>query len=296
MTGSERTLDLGGLLAGPQAFALIHRPFSPDGADLVDVLQGEVTQCQTLADLPADGLSAGSRHQTLAIIPYRQVTERGFDCRDDGAPILAMTVRRQARMPVGEVTARIEDVPIRLTDRGFDIDDDTYADLVRGVQAEEIGTGAGSNFVIKRSFMATIEGYSPRIALAIYRRLMLSETGAYWTFLFHTGTRTFLGASPERHVSLRDSVAVMNPISGTYRYPQDGLRVADVLRFLADPKETEELCMVVDEELKMMARACSSGGQVVGPFLKEMARLAHTEYLIEGHSTLDVRDVLRETL
>lgn len=301
MTGSGRTLDLGGLLAGPQAFALIHRPFSPGGAGVVDVLQGEMTQCQTLADLPADGLPAdglpaGPRHQTLAIIPYRQVTERGFDCRDDGAPILAMTVRRQARMPAAEVTAQIDDAPILLTDDGFDIDDDTYADLVRGVQAEEIGTGAGSNFVIKRSFIATIEGYSPRIALAIYRRLMLSETGAYWTFLFHTGTRTFVGASPERHVSLHDGVAMMNPISGTCRYPQDGPQVADVLRFLADPKETEELCMVVDEELKMMAKACSSGGQVVGPFLKEMARLAHTEYLIEGHSTLDVRDVLRETL
>ena len=296
MTGSEQALDLSDLLAGPQAFALIHRPLSPDGAGLVDVLQGEVTQHRTLAGLPTGGRPAGPGHQALAIIPYRQVTERGFDCRDDGAPILAMTVRRQALMPAAEVTARIEDVPVVLTDRGFDIDDDTYAALVRGVQAGEIGTGAGSNFVIKRSFMAAIEGYSPRVALAIYRRLMLSETGAYWTFLFHTGARTFLGASPERHVSLHDGVAVMNPISGTCRYPQDGPRAADVLRFLADAKETEELCMVVDEELKMMARVCSSGGQVVGPFLKEMARLAHTEYLIEGRSPLDVRDVLRETL
>ncbi len=301
MTSSGRALDLAGLFTGSRAFALIHRPFSPDGAGLVDVLQGEMTQYQTLSELPAcglphDGTPARPRHRMLAIIPYRQVAERGFDCRDDGAPILAMTVRRQVRMPAAEVTTQIPDVPIHLTDRGFDIDDDTYADLVEDVQAEEIGTGAGSNFVIKRSFMATIGGYSPLIALAIYRRLLLSETGAYWTFIFHTGTRTFLGASPERHVSLHDGVAVMNPISGTCRYPQGGPRVADVLRFLADPKETEELCMVVDEELKMMAKVCSSGGQVVGPFLKEMAQLAHTEYLIDGRSALDVRDVLRETL
>src|SRR6185437_15908201 len=33
-----------------------------------------------------------------------------------------------------------------------------------------------------------------------------------------------------------------------------------------------------------------------GPFLKEMARLAHSEYLIEGRSSLDVREVLRETM
>lgn len=296
MTGNGQSPGLASLLAGQHAaFALIHRPLAPDGAGLVDVLAGEVTQRNALADLLV-GQGEPPGHEALAIIPYRQITERGFDCQDDGAPILAMTVRQQARMPVAEVTAQIEDVPIVLADGGFDIDDETYADLVRGVLAEEIGTGAGSNFVIKRSFMATIDGYSARVALAIYRRLLLSETGAYWTFLFHTGTRTFIGASPERHVSLHEGVAVMNPISGTCRYPQSGPRIEDVLRFLADPKETEELCMVVDEELKMMARVCASGGRVVGPFLKEMAQLAHTEYLIEGHSTLDVRDVLWETL
>jgi phenazine biosynthesis protein phzE len=194
------------------------------------------------------------------------------------------------------VIARIEDVPIVLRNGRFDIDDEDYADLVRGVLTEEIGNGAGSNFVIKRTFTAAIPGYSVRAALAVFRRLLLSETGAYWTFLVHTGARTFIGASPERHVSLSGGIAVMNPISGTCRYPTDGPRTEDILKFLADPKETEELCMVVDEELKMMARVCSSGGQVVGPFLKEMARLAHTEYLIEGRSSLDVRDVLRETM
>ncbi|MGW1607078.1 anthranilate synthase family protein, partial [Streptomyces eurythermus] len=33
-----------------------------------------------------------------------------------------------------------------------------------------------------------------------------------------------------------------------------------------------------------------------GPYLKEMARLAHTEYFIEGRTDRDVRDILRETL
>jgi phenazine biosynthesis protein phzE len=38
------------------------------------------------------------------------------------------------------------------------------------------------------------------------------------------------------------------------------------------------------------------GGVVVGPRLKEMAHLAHTEYELRGRSSLDVRDVLRETM
>jgi phenazine biosynthesis protein phzE len=295
MTG----LDFGELLADPPpAFALILRPDSPDGSGVLEAMSGEMISLDRLADIPIGpaGLRSGPHHEVLAVLPYRQVTERGFACNDDDEPILAMTVRRQARIPVADAVARIADVPVVLDGSGFDIEDAAYAELVRSVLTEEIGTGAGSNFVIKRCFTATIPGYSVRTALAVFRRLLLSETGAYWTFLVHTGDRTFIGASPERHVSLTGGLAVMNPISGTCRYPEDGPRAEAVLEFLADPKETEELCMVVDEELKMMARVCSSGGRVVGPFLKEMTRLAHTEYLIEGASTLDVRDVLRETL
>ncbi|KJK52167.1 anthranilate synthase, partial [Lentzea aerocolonigenes] len=87
----------------------------------------------------------------------------------------------------------------------------------------------------------------------------------------------------------------MNPISGTYRYPPAGPTLSGVLDFLSDHKETDELYMVLDEELKMMSRICDRV-RVIGPRLKEMARLAHTEYFIEGDSRADVRDVLRETL
>lgn len=38
------------------------------------------------------------------------------------------------------------------------------------------------------------------------------------------------------------------------------------------------------------------GGQVLGPRLKEMAHLAHTEYELRGRTSLDVREVLRETM
>ncbi|MBF6056701.1 phenazine-specific anthranilate synthase component I, partial [Streptomyces eurocidicus] len=135
----------------------------------------------------------------------------------------------------------------------------------------------GANFVIKRSFTADITGYGPEHALTFFRRLLERESGAYWTFLVHTGERTFVGATPERHISVAGGRAVMNPISGTYRYPAAGPSLPEVMDFLADRKETDELYMVVDEELKMMARICTGGGRVVGPYLKEMARLAHTE-------------------
>ncbi len=54
--------------------------------------------------------------------------------------------------------------------------------------------------------------------------------------------------------------------------------------------------MVVDEELKMMCDVCNEGGQVLGPFLKPMTHLVHTEYLLAGRTNRDVRDVLRDTM
>ena len=54
--------------------------------------------------------------------------------------------------------------------------------------------------------------------------------------------------------------------------------------------------MVVDEELKMMSAVCPDGGRIRGPFLKRMSRLTHTEYLLEGRSALDPREVLRRTM
>ncbi|KND32093.1 anthranilate synthase [Streptomyces acidiscabies] len=271
--------------------------FRPEtaGPRSLDVLLGEVQLPSTLGEIPLSD-DRGPGAEVLVLIPYRQVTERGFESHDDGAPLIAMSVTEQENLPLAEALARIPDAGIELTGGHFDVGDEEYAEIVRRVVADEIGTGEGANFVIKRSFTADITGYGVHSALTFFRRLVERETGAYWTFVVHTGERTFVGATPERHVSLHDGTAVMNPISGTYRYPESGPTLPGVLDFLADRKEADELYMVVDEELKMMARICVDGGRVVGPYLKEMARLAHTEYFIEGRCDRDPREILRETL
>ncbi|MFJ7190715.1 anthranilate synthase family protein [Streptomyces bacillaris] len=284
------------LAADPPPFALLHRP-EAGGEGTLDVLVGDVRAYDTLADIPlTPGPHGEARHDALVLVPYRQIAERGFVGAEDGSPLLAMTVTDQEVRSVAEALRRIPDTPIALTDGGFDTDDETYAETVRRVVTDEIGTGKGANFVIKRSYAADITGYTPAAALTFFRRLLERESGAYWTFVVHTGERTFVGATPERHVSLTRGLAVMNPISGTYRYAPSGPSLPAMMEFLADRKEIDELYMVVDEELKMMSRICPEGGRVIGPFLKEMARLAHTEYFIEGHSDRDPRDILRETM
>ncbi|AGZ40581.1 anthranilate synthase family protein [Actinoplanes friuliensis] len=267
-------------------FALLHR----DGADHVDVLEGEVVTVGTLADIPLTPGREGP--QTLALIPFRQITERGFDCVDDGAPLECLQISAHTTRPLAEIIDSLPTTPVALRDGAFDITDDAYGEIVSRVLRDEIGHGEGANFVIHRVFTASVDGDPLDTARAAFRNLLTAEQGAYWTFLVHTGTRTLVGATPERHVSVADGLTMMNPISGTFRH--DGTR--ELVDFLADRKEIEELYMVLDEELKMMAAVAEHGGQVVGPYLKRMAHLTHTEYLLAGKGSLDVREVLRETM
>ncbi|MFF8968099.1 anthranilate synthase family protein [Streptomyces sp. NPDC014995] len=278
------------LLDDPRPFALLRRRMpgrSAESEATVELLLGPVAAYDRLADLPDEG---------LALVPFRQIRERGFDVRDDGTPLTFLAPEERYEIPLAEALEQLPAHEVRVEGGGFDIGDEEYARIVGRVLRDEIGRGEGANFVIRRTYEGGISGFSRADALALFRRLLEGERGAYWTFVVHTGDRTLVGASPEVHVRMSGGTVVMNPISGTYRYPADGPTPGHLLDFLADGKEIEELSMVVDEELKMMCTVGDMGGVVIGPRLKEMAHLAHTEYELRGKSSLDVREVLRETL
>ncbi|MFF0203036.1 anthranilate synthase family protein [Streptomyces sp. NPDC005017] len=275
------------LLDDPRPFALLRRRTPGHDENTVEVLLGPVASCERLADLPDEG---------LALIPFRQIRERGFDVRDDGTPLSVLVPEESHTLTLQEALAQLPAHEVEVRGGGFDVDDEAYGEIVGQVLREEIGRGEGANFVIRRTYEGGIPGFSRADALALFRRLLAGERGAYWTFVVHTGERTLVGASPEVHVRMSGGTVVMNPISGTYRYPAGGPTPEHLLDFLADGKEIEELSMVVDEELKMMCTVGDMGGVVVGPRLKEMAHLAHTEYELRGRSSLDVREVLRETM
>ena len=100
---------------------------------------------------------------------------------------------------------------------GFDTDDEEYGKLVEAVITDEIGQGEGANLVIGRHYRATVADWGHDKALTVFSRLLERERGAYWTFLFFTGDRYLIGASPERHVTVHGGDVRMNPISGTFR-------------------------------------------------------------------------------
>ncbi|WP_405596647.1 anthranilate synthase family protein [Streptomyces sp. NBC_01410] len=271
-------------------FALLRRRTPGRDHDTVEVLIGAVHEAERLADIPA------TDRPSLALVPFRQIRERGFDVGDDGTPLSVLVADESYELPLADALSQLPAHDVRVEGGAFDVGDEEYAGIVRRVIEDEIGRGEGANFVIRRTYTGRIPGFGRADALALFRRLLDGERGAYWTFVVHTGERTLVGASPEVHVRMSGGTVVMNPISGTFRYPPEGPTPEALLRFLEDRKERDELSMVVDEELKMMCTVGDMGGVVVGPRLKEMAHLAHTEYELRGRSSLDVRDVLRETM
>jgi len=221
-----------------------------------------------------------------------------------------VTIETEREVPLAELIEALPDEEIAFEDQGgFETSDEDYAEVVARIIRDEIGNGEGANLVVGRHYRAQLRDWDAAKALTVLRRLLTSERGAYWTYCFWTGDRFLIGASPERHVSVHGGDVRMNPISGTFRVrgpstgptpggattPEPDLK-ARLLEFLADEKEIFELFMVVDEELKMMCDICHEGGQVLGPFLKPMTHLVHTEYLLAGRTRSDVRDVLRDTM
>ncbi len=282
---------LAALVDDPAAsFVLLAR----ENATVVELLTGDVRDVDLLADIPLQ--SDGTAREVFAMVPYRQVRERGFSAQDDGAPLRCLLVEEHLATPVADALTILPSDPIALQDAGFDVPDEEYAQIVERVIADEIGRGEGANFVIRRDFTARISVDERHAALTWFRALLTHERGAYWTFAVVTPGVIAVGASPEAHVIARDGIVTMNPISGTFRHPTGGATKESLTEFLSSTKETEELFMVVDEELKMMSAVCSDGGRITGPHLKQMSRLTHTEYMLRGRSRMDPRDILRETM
>jgi 2-amino-4-deoxychorismate synthase len=290
-------------LQGHEAWAIIRRSTRAGDRDTVGLVGGRRRVVESVLDVPLEEGVPEDGHiaDRLLAVPFRQVRERGFEAHDDGTPLVVVDVETELEFSVAEVVDAIDDTGVEFADRGgFETDDEDYAKLVAAIIHDEIGQGEGANLVVGRHYRASVADWGADKALTVFRRLLERERGAYWTYVFFTGDRYLIGASPERHVSIHGGDVRMNPISGTFRIPRDGDAPVSMkgrlLEFLRDEKEIYELFMVVDEELKMMCDICNEGGQVLGPFLKPMSHLVHTEYLLAGRTSRDPREVLRDTM
>ena len=259
---------------------------------------------ESILDVPLEEGAPEDGHiaDRLLAIPFRQVAERGFEAHDDGTPLVVVDIESELEFSVAEVIDAIDDSGVEFSDRGgFETDDEEYARLVDAIIRRRDRPGRRRQPRHRPALPGGVADWGARPALTVFRRLLERERGAYWTYLFFTGDRYLIGASPERHVTIHGGDVRMNPISGTFRVPRSTSEGSAaprprLLDFLNDEKEIYELFMVVDEELKMMCDICHEGGQVLGPFLKPMTHLVHTEYLLAGRTYRDLREVLRDTM
>lgn len=211
--------------------------------------------------------------------------------------VSALRVRERSEESIEDFILAEEQSGVEIFGGHFDINDHDYAEMVRDVVESEIKEGHGSNFVLHRTYRGKIGSRSLENEVAIFRSLLRSESGAYWTFLVHFPDHTLIGASPEMHLRRStQGLMTMNPISGTYRYPSGGPEERSLRDFLLNPKERDELYMVVDEELKIMSDLCDERPWVSDPKLRFMSKLAHTEYHIHGYSTLPWHETLKMSL
>ncbi|WP_346035249.1 anthranilate synthase family protein [Brevibacterium picturae] len=212
-------------------------------------------------------------------------------------PISVLRIEHEFRLSRERALHLLPDRPLGFGEYHYEPCDSEYERLVQRIIAEDITDGKGSNFVVPRCLVADSEVRDAESRSAIFSRLLRSEPEAYMTFMFDLGSAALIGASPEMHVRLDTSgLVTMNPISGTCSHDESGPTAAQLQEFLVDEKERDELHMVVDEELKMLASICDSTPTAEGPYLKRMSRVTHTEYYLTGHTTNSVVDVLRSTM
>jgi 2-amino-4-deoxychorismate synthase len=250
---------------------------------------GALFRCGSLDEIPCGPNGA------IALVPFCMIRERGFEAHSADEQILVLVVEDETEVVSAAVTANDCDESIEYSTPVYEPDDEGYVRLVQRVISEEIQQGEGSNFLISREARTKLEGPVPVLAEQMFWRLVRMEPNAYMTFCFSDGDTYWIGASPERNVTIRDRTITMNPICGTLPKRPD-LTPEELLAFVTDPKEIHELFQVVDETLKMMARLSPTGGRVLGPYLKEMASVIHTEYVLQGEADLTPIEAFRQSM
>jgi anthranilate synthase component 1 len=119
--------------------------------------------------------------------------------------------------------------------------DEEFLELVR-LGKKHCHLGDVFQIVFSRQFSQRFRGDD----FNVYRVLRSINPSPY-LFYFDYGNYKIFGSSPEAQLVIRDGVAAVNPIAGTYRRSGDALVDSQKARELAaDPKENAEHIMLVD--------------------------------------------------
>jgi len=111
----------------------------------------------------------------------------------------------------------------------------------------------------------------------VYRALRSINPSPY-LFYFDYGDFRIFGSSPEAQITIKDRIANIFPIAGTFKRSGDDEKDAEIARNLEnDPKESAEHVMLVDLARNDLSRHC---GEVHVKAFKEVQYYSHLIHLV----------------
>ncbi len=131
----------------------------------------------------------------------------------------------------------------------------------------------------------------------VYRALRSINPSPY-LFYFDYGTYKIFGSSPEQQLVVKDRIAGVNPIAGTYKRTGDDETDARSARALAaDPKENAEHIMLVDLARNDLGKHCKSVRIKELRDIQFFSHVIHIVSKVEGELREDVNpiDVFADT-
>ncbi len=111
----------------------------------------------------------------------------------------------------------------------------------------------------------------------VYRALRSINPSPYLFYFDYGGFRIF-GSSPEAQITVKNNIASIYPIAGTFKRSGDDEKDAEIARALEnDPKESAEHVMLVDLARNDLSRHC---GDVEVKAFKEVQYYSHLIHLV----------------
>ncbi len=150
--------------------------------------------------------------------------------------------------------------------------DEAFKELVT-IGKHHCQIGDVFQIVLSRNFAQSFSGDD----FQVYRALRSVNPSPY-LFYFDYGSYKIFGSSPEQQLVIKNRVAGVNPIAGTYLRTGDDAQDAQLAQDLAqDPKENAEHIMLVDLARNDLGKHCKS---VRVKLLKEIQFFSHVIHIV----------------
>ncbi len=253
----------------------------------------ETKELQNLSEL--EKIQNDTKQKVVFITPFSLAKiECNYEINTGNEPIIAMVVEQELEISKNDILNILDNEELSIWEITPSVSDIYFEKEIEKVK-DRIIAWEVNQMILSRKFDASIEANLQNI-LKLYSKL-LNIKWPYMNFLFNTKQKAFIWSSPERHLSIENNTVEMNPIAGTMpKLDYDSFR-SRLLKFLSDDKEIEELCMVIDEELKMILNM-SDSWKIYYPLLKESWAVIHTEAVLvwAKKESISIMDAFRSSM